>query len=325
MPIAHNPCVVALVAFGAATLLSAGPGVAQPYPTQPITITVAFAAGGLADSVARLIGEKLDERLKQRVVIENKGGAGGNLGARAVAQSNPDGHAILVSTTATAINRTLYKNLGYAPDDIRTVAIVGSAPEAVVVHPGHPAQDLAALVKGARDKPIQYATPGVGTGSHIAAEYFFRSIAKLETEQVPFTGGGPAINAVIGGHVPVMVGTLPPFVSHINGGTMRGLAIASAKRLEVIASVPTFAEAGFAGFEAASWVGFFVPAKTPEAVAARLNGAINEALKDAAVQQRLKQLGLEPIIADVAEAERFFKSEVDHWGKMVRTLNLSIN
>jgi tripartite-type tricarboxylate transporter receptor subunit TctC len=324
MPYACNRRVAAGAAF-AATLLSAGPGVAQPYPSQPITITVAFAAGGFADGVARLIGDRLGERLGQKVVVENKGGAGGNLGARAVAQSNPDGHAILVSTTATAINGTLYKNPGYAPGDLRAVAIIGVAPEAVVVHPGHPAKDLAELVRQAKDKPIQYATPGVGTGSYIAAEYFFRAIAKVETVPVPFTGGGPAINAVIGGHVPVLVGTLPPFVAHLNAGTMRGLGIASAKRNQAVPAVPTFAEAGFAGFQAQSWVGFFVPAKTPDAVAARLNDTINQVLRDAAVQQRLKQLGLEPMIADGTEAARFFASEADHWGKMVRTLNLSIN
>lgn len=312
-------------AAAALALLIAAPAAAQQYPSQTITITVAAAAGGFADGVARLVGEKLGERLGQSVVVENKGGAGGNLGARLVAQAKPDGHAILVSTTSMAINPTLYKSMGYAADDIRPVAIVGSAPEAVAVHPGNPAKTMADVVQQAKSGPVQFGTAGVGSGSHIAAEYFFRAIAKVESTHVPFPGGAPAIQAAVGGHVPVVVATLPPLVPHINSGALRGVGIASPKRLEVVADVPTFTENGFADFHAASWVGFFVPSKTGDAVVDRLNGTINEILKDPGVQERMAKFGLEPMFGTTAETTRFFRSEVDHWGKMVRTLNLTIN
>ena len=160
----------------------------QQYPSQAITIVVAAAAGGFADGVARAIGERLGERLGQRVIVENKGGAGGNLGARTVAQATADGHTVLVSTTSMAINGTLYKNMGYATDDISPVAIVGSAPESIVVHPDNPAKNLAELVQAGRSKSIEYGTAGVGSGSFIAAEYLFRNLAKVQTVHVPFPG-----------------------------------------------------------------------------------------------------------------------------------------
>lgn len=320
--------------LGGRTLISGGlmflstimatPVVAQTS-SQPITIIVAAAAGGFADGVARTIGENIAERLGQKVVVENKGGAGGNLGARMVAQSEPDGGTILVSTTSMAINPTLYKNMGYAPADIRAVAIVGSAPEAIVVHPSNPAKTLAEFIAGAKDKGIEYGTAGVGSGSYIAAEYLFKVLAKTQTVHVPFPGGAPAITAVLGNHIGALAATVSPLIVHINAGKLRGLGIASAKRYPVVPDVPTYAENGFPDFVAASWVGFFVPSKTNEATAARINGAINEALKEQAVQDRLRRFGLESMQGSLVETARYFDSEVEHWGKMVRTLGLSIN
>jgi tripartite-type tricarboxylate transporter receptor subunit TctC len=306
--------------------LSLSPGSLRAQPaSQPITIVVAAAAGGFADGVARTIGDKISERLGQKVVVENKGGAGGNLGARTVATSAPDGNTILVSTTSMAINGTLYKNMGYATADITAVAIVGSAPEAIVVHPSNPSKDLREFIEAARGKTIEYATAGVGSGSHIAAEYLFKVLAKAQTVHVPFPGGAPAVTAVLGNHVGALAATVSPLIVHINAGSLRGLGIASAKRDPVVPNVPTYAENGFADFTAASWVGFFVPSKTDGAVVGRLNAAINEALNDPAVQDRLKRFGLAPRQGTVAETAQFFNSEVGHWGKMVQTLGLSIN
>jgi tripartite-type tricarboxylate transporter receptor subunit TctC len=300
--------------------------VAQTQPAgQPITIIVAAAAGGFADGVARTIGDKISERLGQKVVVENKGGAGGNLGARTVATAAPDGNTILVSTTSMAINGTLYKNMGYATSDITAVAIVGSAPEAIVVHPSNPAKNLKEFIAAASGKNIEYATAGVGSGSYIAAEYLFKILARAQTVHVPFPGGAPAVTAVLGNHVGALAATVSPLIVHINAGKLRGLGIASAKRYPVVPDVPTYAENGFADFTAASWVGFFVPSKTASTTIERLNGAINEALNDAGVQERLKRFGLQPMQGNIAETARFFSSEVDHWGKMVRTLGLSIN
>ena len=303
----------------------ATPAAAQQPVGQTITIIVAFAAGGFADGIARVIGERLGERLGVKIVIENKGGAGGNLAARAVAQAAPDGNTILVTTTASAINPTLYKNMGYAASDLTAVAIVGSAPESFVVHPSNPATNLKQFIAAAKDKPIEYASAGVGTGSYIAAEYLFKVLAKVQTVHVPFPGGGPAVTAVLGNHVAAMAATVPGMVPHITSGKLRGIGIASAQRIAVVPDVPTYIESGFTGFTAASWVGFFVPAKTDAAFVTKLNAAINEALKEIQVQERLKRFGLEPMIADTAATKRFFDSEVDHWGKMVQAIGVSIN
>ncbi|MDX2238312.1 MAG: tripartite tricarboxylate transporter substrate binding protein [Hyphomonadaceae bacterium] len=298
---------------------------AQTYPSQSITILVAAPAGGFADGVARAIGEKLGPRLGQSVIVENRGGAGGNLAARLVAQAKADGHTILVSTTSTAINPTLYKNMGYAAGDIRPVAIVGSAPEAIVVHPSNPANNLAEFVKAAKEKSVEFGTAGVGSGSYIAAEYFFKELAKVQTVHVPFQGGAPAVTAALGNHITAIALTVSPMIAHINAGRLKGIGIAAAKRHPVVPTVPTFAESGFPDFHAASWVGFFVPSKSPDAAVTKLNAAINESLKETDVQERLKRFGLDPMFGDVAQTAAFFKSEGEHWGKMVRTLGLSIN
>jgi tripartite-type tricarboxylate transporter receptor subunit TctC len=306
-------------------LAPAAPASAQQYPTQPITIVVAAAAGGFADGVARTVGERLSERLGQSIVVENRGGAGGNLGARQVARSKPDGHTILVSTTAMAINGTLYKNMGYATADIRAAAIVGSAPEALVVNPSSPAKTLAEFIELTKTRSIEYGTAGVGTGSYIAAEYFFKVLAKAQTVHVPFPGGAPGVTAIIGGHIGAFAATVSPLIVHINAGKLRGLALASAQRLPLVPDVPTYSESGFPGFQAASWVGFFVPSKTDDAVVDKLNTTINEVLKESIVQERLRRFGLQPMHGNTAETARFFASEVEHWGKMVKTLGVTIN
>jgi tripartite-type tricarboxylate transporter receptor subunit TctC len=306
-------------------LAAHAPAPAQQYPAQPITIIVAAAAGGFADGVARTVGEKLGERLGQTIVVENRGGAGGNLGARQVARAKPDGYTILVSTTSMAINGTLYKNMGYATADIRPAAIVGSAPEALVVNPGNPARTLAELIAAGKEKGVEYGTAGVGTGSFIAAEYLFKILAKVPTIHVPFPGGAPGITAVLGNHVGALAATVSPLITHINAGKLRGLAIASAQRHPVVPNVPTYSESGFSGFQAASWVGFFVPSQTDGAVVDKLNATINEVVRDTTVQERLGRFGLQPMHGNTAETARFFASEVEHWGNMVRTLGVSIN
>jgi len=305
-------------------VLAAQPAAAQQYPSQPITIIVAAAAGGFADGVARAVGERLNEKLGQSIVIENRGGAAGNLGARAVATAKPDGHTVLVSTTAMAINGTLYKNMGYRTEDITPVAIVGSAPESIVVNPSNPAKNLREFIEAARQKSIEYGSAGVGSGSFIAAEYLFKVVAKAQTVHVPFPGGAPAITALLGNHIQAVAATVSPMVSHIQSGQLRGIGLASQKRLAVVPDVSTYAENGIADFYAASWVGFFVPSQTDAKVVARLNGALNEIVKEAAVQERLNRFALEPMYGNPAETAAFFKSESARWGKMVTTLGMSI-
>jgi tripartite-type tricarboxylate transporter receptor subunit TctC len=306
--------------------LPASPAAAQTYPTRNISFVVGFAAGGVADSIGRLVGQKLEERLGRTVVVENRGGAGGNIAAKAVAGAPADGYTVLVTTTALAINETLHKSRGFSADDFTTVAIAAASPESFTAAPTTPADNMGELIKAMQGKPINFGSAGVGSGSHIAAEYFFKALAKVPATHVPFQGGAPAINAALAGHIDLLAGTLGGGVAtQIKAGKLKGLAVASAQRVAVTPEVPTLAEGGFAGFTAASWVGFFVPAKTPPDVIAALNGAVDAIIGDAGVRQRLEMLGFDPVTGTQAQAQAMFRSEVAKWGGMVTALNLTVN
>jgi tripartite-type tricarboxylate transporter receptor subunit TctC len=312
---------VALAALGA---LGAGSAGAQPYPARDITFIVAFAPGGVADTLARFVGKGLGEKLGRTVVVENRGGAGGNIAAAAVARAAPDSYTLLVTTTAVAINETLRPNKGFAASDLKPIAIVASSPEALVTGPGNPAANLADFLKSAKGKNITFASAGVGSGSHIAAEYFFKEIAKISATHVPFQGGAPAIAATIGNQVDLLATTLGGgAAAQIASGKLKGLAVASAKRAAVTPNVPTDAEAGYP-FEASSWVGVFAPAGTSPEITAKLNATIKEVMKDPALRQKLTSIGFDPIEGSQVQAESYFNAEVANWGKMVKTLGLSI-
>jgi tripartite-type tricarboxylate transporter receptor subunit TctC len=298
---------------------------AQDYPAKPITFIVAFAPGGVADGIGRMIAQKLGEALKQTVVVENRGGAGGNLAAKQVASAAPDGYTVLVTTTALAINETLHKNKGFAANDLETVAIVASSPEAFAVNKANPAASLSEFLANARGKTINFGSAGVGSGSHIAAEYFFKEVAKVPATHVPFQGGAPAINAAVGNHIDLLSITLGGgLVAQVRAGTLKGLGVANDKRVGTMKDVPTFAEAGFPGFRAASWVGLFVPAKTPSEVVTKLNGAIDAIVKQPDFQERLAALGFDPVTGNRAEAAGRFKDDVGEWAKRVNALGMKI-
>ena len=233
---------------------------------------------------------------------------------------------MLVTTTAVAINETLRPNRDLRRTTSRPIAIVASSPEALVTGPGNPAANLADFLKAAQGKSINFASAGVGSGSHIAAEYFFKELAKISAVHVPFQGGAPAITATIGNQIDLMATTLGGgAAAQIASGKLKGLGVASAKRAAVTPNVPTYAEAGYPNFEAASWVGVFAPAGTSPEITAKLNATIEEVMKDPALRQKLTSIGFDPIEGSQAQAESYFKAEVEKWGKMVKTLGLSIN
>ena len=207
-------------------------------------------------------GRSCRERLGHTVVVENRGGAGGNLAARAVSAAAPDGYTILATTTALAVNETASKNKGFSVNDLRAVAIVAISPDVLAIHPSNPAKDLKEFIANGRDKSFTYGSAGVGTGPHIGAEYFFREVAKVKAVHVPFTGGAPAIQAAIGNHVDAIVLTLPTVVLAITQGLLRGIGLASPTRNAAVPNVPTYGEMGFPNVYSGSWVGFFAPAKT---------------------------------------------------------------
>ena len=314
-----------LAAFALATLASVPPCAAQQYPAQAVTFVVPFAAGGVADTVARAVAQKLGQRSGQNVVVENRVGAGGNLGAKFVTGAPPDGYTVLVSTTAVPINHTLYKSRGYATEHLRVVGIVATTPEAVAVHPANAAKTLSEFVRNAKDKSVTYGTAGVGTASYIAAEYFFKVIARITAVHVPFSGGAPAVTAAMGNHIDLLAVSMPAAVQQIRQGGLRGLGVASPQRASALPDVPTYAEQGFADFYATSWVGFFVPAKTSDAVVARLNTEINAILKDPEVEGRLKGTGFDTVTKSDKEAAEEFRREIESWSRMVRTIGASVD
>ena len=295
---------------------------AQTYPSQPVTFVVSFAAGGVADVVARLVAQKLADRGTGKFVVENRGGAGGNLAARAVSTATADGYTVLATTTALAINATS-QNKGYATEDLRAVAIAALASDVMAVHPGSSAKTMRELVGNAGDKGITYGTPGLGTGPYIAATYFYQEIAKIKAVHVPFSGGAPAVAAAIGNHVDVINVSLPTAQPQIDQGALRGLGIPSPQRSSALPNVPTYGEAGFPNFHSATWVGFFVPAKTPDAVVEKLNTEINEVLKSPESQQKLKSIGFDPMIKTTVESMDYARNEVALWGKMSRAIGFT--
>jgi tripartite-type tricarboxylate transporter receptor subunit TctC len=296
----------------------------QEYPAKPVRVVVAFAVGGFADGVARLVGQKLSERLGQPVVIDNRGGAGGNIAAKLVAAAPADGYTLLVSTAAISINASLYRNPGFdIYRDFAPVALTGSTPGLFAVHASNPAGSLQDLIRAARSKGLNYATAGVGSSSHLAGDYLFRSLAGLNATHVPFQGGGPAVAAALAQQVEVLSLSMPPVVPHIKSGRLRALAISSLSRVAALPDVPTVTEAGFPGFEERSWVGYFAPAKTPAAIVKKLNGEINPVLGMADVKARLDALGLEPQPGSPSAFASYLGAEVSRWSRIVRATGIT--
>jgi tripartite-type tricarboxylate transporter receptor subunit TctC len=296
---------------------------AADYPANKITLIVGFAPGGLADTVARYLAQGMSEKLKQTVVVENRGGAGGDIAAGLVSRATPDGYTLLATTTSLAINEHIRTNKQFSAKDFQPVAITALSAESILVHPSNPANNLGEWVKAAKAKggPVTFASPGVGSGSHIATEYFLKEIAKIPATHVPFQGGAPAINALLGNQTDIMAGTYAAgVVAQVLSGKLKALGVASEKRIPATPNVPTYAEGGFPGFLASSWVGVFAPAKTDPAIVATLNAAIKETLASPDLQEKMKTLGMDPGVGSVDDAVAMFTSEVAKWGKMVQAI-----
>ncbi len=323
----HEPVVrtLALLGFSAAIIgATSGASAQAQYPAKPVRVIVAFAPGGFADGVARLIGQKLSERLGQPVVIDNRGGAGGNIASRLAAGAPADGYTLLVNTAAISINVSLYQNPGFDIfGDFVPVALTGSTPGLFAVHASNPAGSLQELIRLSRGRNVNYATAGVGSSSHLAGDYLLRSLAGLNATHIPYQGGGPATAAAIANQVEVLSLSMPPVVPHIKAGRLKGLAVSSLKRVAALPDVPTVTEAGFPGFEERSWVGYFAPARTRAEVVRKLNGEINQILSLADVRSRLDGLGLEPQPLTPGEFAGYVKSEVAKWAKVVKTTGIT--
>jgi tripartite-type tricarboxylate transporter receptor subunit TctC len=305
-------------------LVYALPVVAQPFPSRPVRLAVAFAPGGIADTIARTVGQKMGERVGQPVVVETRSGAGGMVGAKYVAAAAPDGYVILVTTTALAINA--HSKEGVNPvSDLTPVAIAASTPTIFAVHGAASAKDLMDFVRNHKGGRFTFASAGIGSAEHLAGEYVFRSVPGLEATHVPFQGGAPVNSAIVSQQVDLASTTLPTALAFVKQRTMRVLAVASRTRMALLPEVPTLAESGFPDFENASWIAFFAPARTPDKVVQLLNGEINAALALADVRERLTAIGLDPQTMTQPEFAQYMKGEVAKWARVIKTTGITPN
>jgi tripartite-type tricarboxylate transporter receptor subunit TctC len=314
-------------ALAALALASASPAAhPQAYPSKPIRFVVAFAPGGPTDIIARLLSQKLPDYLGQPVVIDNRGGAGGNIGAAQVAKSPPDGYTVLATTSALAVNATLFPDAGYDADrDFVPVVNAATQPNLVYVNASSPAKTLAELIGQAKSSRLAFASPGSGTTPHLTAEMLFKVHAKLDVTPIHFKGAGPQITAVLTGEPMVGCGAISAPLAQVRAGKLRPLAVSSAKRLAALPDVPTLTELGYAGMEDYTWVGLFLPAGTPPEITQKLNEAINRALQSPDVRARLDQLAFEPVGGSQPQFAAYVKAEIAKWGKVVRETGAKAN
>ena len=310
-----------------ACLVSAPPARSQPYPTRPITILIPFPAGGSADTLARLIGAKLSDSLGQAVVVENKPGAGGNLGTDAVAKAAPDGYTLLLAPSSIAIAPSLYSKLPFDPiKDFAPVTLIGSIPMVVVVNPEFPAKTILELVALAKAKPgeITYASAGNGSTNHLAVE-LFKIKTGIDMLHVPYRGNPLAIVDVIAGRVPVFFDFVLTGLPHVREGKVRALATTGAHRSAVMPDVPTVMEAGVPDFEASTWFGLYAPAGTKPAVVEKLNTEILAVLAMLVIRERLTALGVDIIAEGPQALAALTKSDLEKWGPIVQKAGVKLD
>jgi len=302
-------------------VLCGGPAVAQPYPTKPVRLVVGFAPGGATDVVARIVAQRLGEAWNHSVVVENRPGASGMIGAELVARSAPDGHTLLVSPqTSMAVAPNIFQKITYDPvRDFASVTIAGSAPMLVVVHPSLPARTFRELLAVIRARPgqITFGSGGVGTGPHMAGELLNTQL-KLGMTHVPYKGESPAIVDVAGGQIPLVLGTLPAVLPLVNGKRLRGLAVTTAQRTTLAPQFPTIAEAGVEGFDASVWLGLFAPAAVSREIVNRLHADLSRLLTTADAREKLAQQGVEFVGNTPEQFSAFLKAELAKWSRVVR-------
>ncbi len=302
----------------------AAPAVAQPsapapWPTHPVRLIVAFAPAGPADIVARLLAEPLGKALGTSIVVENRAGAGGSLGSAAVARAEPDGYTILVNTSSYAVNPAMHRKQTFDSEkDLTLAALVGSSPNLIVASPKLAATTLKEVIAAAAPGQFNYGTAGAGTTPHLSAEYLFKVLAKVDVTHVPFQGAGPALSAVMGGQVQLASVALPAAVELVRSGGVRGLAVTSARRSPSMLEVPTVAESGFPGFEDVTWVGLFLPAKTPASIVDRINRALSRIQATPDFQAKLSANGFEVAGGTVPEVQAFLKADLRKWARIVK-------
>jgi len=293
---------------------------AQAYPTRPVRVVVAFSAGGTTDILARSVGQQLSERLKQPFVIDNKPGAGGNIGTEFVVRSAPDGYTLIVDSVGPiAVNPTLYKGLTYDPlTDLVPIVKIADVPNVLVVHPSLGVKNFEGFIAYAKANPgkLNYGSTGIGTSSHLSG-FMLCKRAGIDATHIPYKGAD-ALNDLLVGRVQFMFATIPSVIQHIQAGKLLPIAMSSAKRSRSLPDVPTVIENGLPGFEAGSWFGFFAPKGTPEPIIALLNRAVNDILAVPSIEKQLIREGADPVGGTPAEFGQFVQREYEKWKLIVR-------
>ena len=315
-----------VLAACAAVLFSGFAG-AQDYPSRPVKIVVPFPAGGSNDIIARIVAQKLTERNGQTFLVENRGGAGGNIGAEAVASAEPDGYTLLLTAPPPlTINGSLYKKLPFDPAKaFAPVALIASVPIVLVVNPSVPAKNVGELIALAKAKPgtLNFGSSGIGSTNHLAGE-LLKSMAGIDIVHVPYRGAAPAMNDLLAGQIPFMFDNMPAVLPQVQGKAINAIAVAGAKRAEALPDVPVVAET-IPGFEASSWFGLVAPAKTPQPALAKLSGELESILKMPDVKKRLAELGAEPGTVFGEAFGRFMTDETAKWGKIIKASGATVD
>jgi tripartite-type tricarboxylate transporter receptor subunit TctC len=298
------------------------------YPNKPVRLIVPFAAGGSTDVVARILADKLAQEFKQPFVVENRAGAGGNIGADAVAKAPADGYTLLMGTTGVlAINNYLYKNMSYdAAKDLTPVSYTSLITNILVVPTDVPARSVAELVALAKAKPgaLSFASSGAGSSTHLSGE-LFKAMAGIDILHIPYRGSAQALTDVVAGQVTMLFDNAPSSIGFVQQGKLRALAVTSSKRMPGLPDVPTVDEAGVKGYESLSWSGIVAPAATPRAVITKLNRSIDRILKTDEVKQKLAGLGVDPVGGPPEAFARHIRTESDKWGKLIKSANITVN
>jgi len=319
--------LAASAALAAIALVAATPDAdAQAWPDKSVRVVVPFPAGGSADTLGRLLGQKLSERLGQPFVVDNRPGAGGNIGTDLVAKAPPDGYTFLMGVSSIAIAPSLYPNLSWDPvKDFAPVALVASTPNILVVHPSVPARSVQELVALAKTKPgqLNYASGGNGATNHLAGELFKRMTA-TEIVHIPYRGNPLAVIDVLNGQVTMMFDFMITSLPHVNAGKLRPLAVTGTKRSPQVPELPTVAEAGVPGYEASTWFAVMAPTGTPAATIAKLNAEVNAILQMADVRERLNTLGAEPMGGTPADVAALLRADLTKWTDVVRASGIKI-
>jgi tripartite-type tricarboxylate transporter receptor subunit TctC len=311
--------IISAAALLAAALALALPACAEDYPSKPIRLIVPYAAGGGADIVARIVAEKLQEKWSRPAIVENRAGAGGNIGAEAVFTAAPDGHTLLFTAQGPlVVNQSLYSKLAYDPDAFAPVSLVVVAYSVLLAHPNVAAKDMRELIAFAKANPdrLNYASQGIGTAAHLTAE-LFKSMAGVKIIHVPYKGSGPALTDLVAGHVDIMFGELAAAHAYIRSGLLRALAVSSERRNPAMPDVPTASEA-LPGFVVTSWWAVVAPPGTPPEITGKLSAAIADVLKQPDVAARLTEMSMVATGSTPAELATFMRQERERWGNVIR-------